>query len=907
MGAGSVQRVKYIAKRTFFPFWLAALFWLAPSDAHAGFFYLSNPSNNTINVFNSSGVPTATFSSGLSNPGGLVFSASNNLYVANYGNNTIVVFNTNGTHSSVFASAGLNEPTGLAFDKSGNLYAANYGSNAIEKFNSSGQGTLFASNGLSNPVGLTLDANGNLYAANYGNGTIEKFGSNGVSSVFATGLSQPWGLAFDSHGNLYVSNNGSFSAWIEKYNSNGVGSVFAGNLNPFPAALAFDAGDNLYVTFPYNGAVAKFTTNGTASGFIGDPGLGGAGLAILSSPLVLSCPTNPPCTNILGQCFMSTNTMYGGNGAGVIPFYVNSNVTANPPFVPYSLGRHDYLNIQALGELDFGGDWGSNLVAGCGCSVSDGEMFQPPHGRQSITESFSQRLATNPYVVMPVASPVNPNVITVTGFVWAKILSVAGVDGNPTLTFENVTPCGNQVPPPDGSSVLVSNACGGVYAVTVDPDVISNQTCPSHYTITRTYHATDPCGNTGSISQIITVNDTTPPIIDCPGAVTVSADAGKCTASNVNLGTPSVFSSCSGPVSLSDNAPSIFQKGTTHVIWTAIDPCGMMATCTQTVTVVDNQLPTINCPSPLAVSCASAVPLPNPESITASDNCGSVNVTFVSDAITNQSCPDRYTVLRTYRATDAANNSVTCTQTITVNSITAPGITAPGDVATSTDLGQCYASGVALGSPVTSSPCGGALTVTNNAPAVLPKGSTQVIWSATDSCGNSASATQNVLVTDNQPPLVACPANILVNAQDSNGAVVAFSVTASDNCDANLSVNCAPVSGSEFATGTTPVNCVVVDSAGNTNTCSFSVTVVDPSIFTILSITPQNSDILLSWIMPLGLTGIVQGSADNVGDDFTNMGAPFYAPGNGIVTNNYLDAGGQTNFPQRFYRIRLTP
>jgi len=902
--------MKRIAKGSSFALGVAVLFWQASLYAHANTFYLTNPSNNTVNVFNSSGsgrLPYATFTFDLSNPGGIAIAGSNSVYVANYGNNTIMVFNTNGTSDSVFANTGLNEPTGLAFDKSGNLYAANYGSNTIEKFNSSGQGTLFASNGLNGPVGIAFDPQGNLYAANYGNGTIEEFGSNGVGSVFATGLSQPWGLAFDSHGNLYVSNNGSFSAWIEKYNSNGVGSVFAGNLNPFPAALAFDAADNLYVTFPYYGVTEKFNTNGTGSIFISDSEPGGAGLAIQFSQLVVGCPTNPPCTNILGQCFMSTNTMYGGNGAGVIPFYVNSNVTANPPFVPYSLGRHDYLNIQALGELDFGGDWGSNLVAGCGCSVSDGEMFQPPHGRQSITESFSQRLATNPYVVMPVASPVNPNVITVTGFVWAKILSVAGVDGNPTLTFENVTPCGNQVPPPDGSSVLVSNACGGVYAVTVDPDVISNQTCPSHYTITRTYHATDPCGNTGSISQIITVNDTTPPVIDCPGTVTVSTDAGKCTASNVNLGTPSVFSSCSGPVTLSNNAPSIFQKGTTHVIWTAIDPCGIMATCTQIVTVVDNQLPSITCPAPVAVSCASAMPSPNPGSIVATDNCGSVTVTFVSDTITNQSCPDRYTVLRVYKATDSANNSVTCTQTITVNSTVAPGITAPADVAVGTDAGQCYASNVALGSPVTFSPCGGALTITNNAPAVFPKGNTQVIWSATDSCGNSSNVTQNVLVVDNQPPLVACPSNILVNAQDTNGAIVAFSVTAADNCDSNLVASCSPVSGSEFAIGTTPVNCVVVDSVGNTNTCSFNVTVVDPSVFNILSVSAQNSDVALSWVMPLGLTGVVQGSADSLSNDFADVSGPFYAPGSGSITNNYLDTGAQTNFPQRFYRIRLTP
>jgi hypothetical protein len=396
--------------------------------------------------------------------------------------------------------------------------------------------------------------------------------------------------------------------------------------------------------------------------------------------------------------------------------------------------------------------------------------------------------------------------------------------------------------------------------------------------------------------------------INCPSAVTVSTDPLICTASHVNLGTPLAGTRCFGPATLTNNAPAVFSKGTNLVVWTASDLCGNQTSCTQSVTVVDNQVPNIFRSLPLMEACAAAVPSPDPSSIMTFDNCGSVTVTFVSDTITNQICPNRYTVLRIYRATDAANNSVTGTQTITVNSAFAPPtITAPADVAVSTDSGQCYASAVTLGSPVTISWCGDPLTITNNAPAVFPKGSTQVIWSATDSCGISASAPQNVLVADNQPPLVACPSNILVNAQDSNGTVVAFSVTASDNCDSNLVASCSPVSGSEFALGTTTVQCTVVDSAGNTNTCSFSVTVVDLSIFNILSITPQNSDILLSWVMPLGLTGIVQGSADNSAEDFTNVSVPFYTPGNGTVTNTYVDPGGQTNFLQRFYRIRLTP
>src|SRR5438552_15297091 len=46
-----------------------------------------------------------------------------------------------------------------------------------------------------------------------------------------------------------------------------------------------------------------------------------------------------------------------------------------------------------------------------------------------------------------------------------------------------------------------------------DGDVISAQTCANRYTITRTYHASDVCGNVTSRSQTITVNDQTGPNI----------------------------------------------------------------------------------------------------------------------------------------------------------------------------------------------------------------------------------------------------------------------------------------------------------------------------------------------------------------------------------------------------------
>jgi hypothetical protein len=55
---------------------------------------------------------------------------------------------------------------------------------------------------------------------------------------------------------------------------------------------------------------------------------------------------------------------------------------------------------------------------------------------------------------------------------------------------------------------------------------------------------------------------------------------------------------------------------------------------------------------------------------------------------------------------------------------------------------------------------------------------------------------------------------------------VTFSPTASDNCGI-ASLVCTPASGSTFPVGQTTVTCIAADTAGNADTCTFTVTVND--------------------------------------------------------------------------------
>ena len=79
-----------------------------------------------------------------------------------------------------------------------------------------------------------------------------------------------------------------------------------------------------------------------------------------------------------------------------------------------------------------------------------------------------------------------------------------------------------------------------------------------------------------------------------------------------------------------------------------------------------------------------------------------------------------------------------------------------------------------------------------------------------------------------KPVLTLTPAgNIVQEASGPSGAVVTYTVTASDTVSGTLTPTCTPPSGSTFALGTTTVTCSAADSAGNTSSITFDVIVRD--------------------------------------------------------------------------------
>src|SRR6185503_9478883 len=91
-----------------------------------------------------------------------------------------------------------------------------------------------------------------------------------------------------------------------------------------------------------------------------------------------------------------------------------------------------------------------------------------------------------------------------------------------------------------------------------------------------------------------------------------------------------------------------------------------------------------------------------------------------------------------------------------------------------------------------------------------------VTGTCSDAAGNTASDTQGGINIDKTAPTLSLPSDISQEATSSSGATVTYTATVTDNLDPNVTVSCAPASGSNFPIGSTKVDCSSTDQADNT-------------------------------------------------------------------------------------------
>jgi len=99
--------------------------------------------------------------------------------------------------------------------------------------------------------------------------------------------------------------------------------------------------------------------------------------------------------------------------------------------------------------------------------------------------------------------------------------------------------------------------------------------------------------------------------------------------------------------------------------------------------------------------------------------------------------------------------------------------------------------------------------------------------------------------------------NLQIDAASPAGAIVNYTVTATDNSGVTPTVSCIPLSGGTFAIGTTTVNCMATDAAGNSTGGRFTVKVNGPAAQTANLIVLVRS-FTLPPVIGNSLTGLLQ-------------------------------------------------
>ncbi|MCF8239103.1 MAG: hypothetical protein K9I85_13160, partial [Saprospiraceae bacterium] len=387
--------------------------------------------------------------------------------------------------------------------------------------------------------------------------------------------------------------------------------------------------------------------------------------------------------------------------------------------------------------------------------------------------------------------------------------------------------------------------CDGTGSVT-GTDASDGNTCPE--IITRTWTYTDACGNASTESQIITINDDTPPFFDAPPA----AIAVQCSVDVPAMIDLDWTDNCDGVGSVTgtdasdgNTCPEIITRS-----WTYTDACGNASTETQIITIGDDTPPVFDAP-PTAIAIQCTADIPSMIDLAWTDNCDGAGTVTGTDASDGNTCPEIIT--RTWTYTDACGNASTETQIITIGDDIPPVFDAPPAALTI----QCSADIPAMIDLDWTDNCDGAGSVTgtdtsdgNTCPEVITR-----TWTYTDACGNASTETQIITINDDIPPVFDTPP-VAIAIQCIADLPTMIDLAWTDNCDGTGSVT-----GTDASDGNTCPEIITrtwtyTDACGNASSETQIITINDdtppvfdtpPAAIAVQCIADLPAMIILAW------------------------------------------------------------
>jgi hypothetical protein len=370
--------------------------------------------------------------------------------------------------------------------------------------------------------------------------------------------------------------------------------------------------------------------------------------------------------------------------------------------------------------------------------------------------------------------------------------------------------CNANTEPANTGYPTVSDDCTPVDQIVVDYSDQSGEGL-----ITRSWTATDKAGKVSSCTQIITQIDDEAPVIECPPDISIGCNANTEPA---NTGYPTVSDDCTPVDQIIVDYSDQSGEGLITRSWTATDKAGKVSSCTQIITLLDEEVPVISCPPDRELSCGASTDPSDTGYPTVSDNCTPHDQIAVdyADATSDG------LILRTWTAVDLAGNMAQCEQRITLMDTEAPNITCPVDITVNCEDGVDAS---ITGWPIVSDNCSSVENILLDFEDVFSGVDITRTWTATDEAGNTVQCVQQIMVLDEVAPELVCPPDLTIACDESVDPSVTGSPQVVDNCtDADaIEVEYSDDISGEVINRTW----VASDAYGNQSSCVQVISMVD--------------------------------------------------------------------------------
>ncbi len=428
------------------------------------------------------------------------------------------------------------------------------------------------------------------------------------------------------------------------------------------------------------------------------------------------------------------------------------------------------------------------------------------------------------------------------------------------------------------------------------------------YEIHRTWRVTDGCGNIIDSTQIISVDDVTPPTFDVPADTVIACNTSTDTMATGNIG--NVLDNCTANLTVTMSQTTVggtcVQEMMITRTWQVTDACGNSLAKSQTISVVDTVAPVAVFPADITVDCFdstddSATGLPT----SVSDNCHPNPTTMKqSDVITAGPCDHTFTVERTWTVTDACGNEISDIQIITVQDTIAPiigneavnqTVTCDVDIAaafnnwinmhgagTATDNCVAPADSLEWNAYVAGTTDIAALPgpdCVNPTPGIFT--TVTVDFVVSDKCDNKDTTTAIFTVADNDPPVIInCPADVTVDTDPGQCESIQTLLlpVVMENCgNTTLPVNLSISQTPTIPFGSDPVETPIDDLVYHFNVNGPPYSAVSPATLTII-LEALDAEAPTEYLKVFGedgsLLGNVANTAGQCGDTLSTFSIP---------------------------------